>query len=139
MRDRWPVFFAMTVSSLAVLATAITAGLALSQGTQPAAFGLGLAGMLAASLGMLAIIRWTLDAGETYPDIAAAAPSPRVLPGLRRPCTRMSARSRNRRARANRFGRKASATTSSSSTRRAPDARIATYFNQIAGNFPRHG
>lgn len=80
MRDRWPVFFAMTVSSLAVLATAITAGLALSQGTQPAAFGLGLAGMLAASLGMLAIIRWTLDAGETYPDYrrrraVAAGPS----------------------------------------------------------------
>ena len=68
MRDRWPVFFAMTVSSLAVLATAVTAGLALSQGTEPAAFGLGLAGMLAASLGMLAIIRWMLDAGETYPD-----------------------------------------------------------------------
>ncbi|MDE1904569.1 MAG: hypothetical protein KGI46_11980 [Alphaproteobacteria bacterium] len=68
MRDRWPVFFAMTVSSLAVLATAVTAGLALSQGTAPAAFGLGLGGMLAASLGMFAIIRWTLDASETYPD-----------------------------------------------------------------------
>ena len=68
MRDRWPVFFAMTVSSLAVLATAVTAGLALSQGTAPAAFGLGVGGMLAASLGMFAIIRWTLDAGETYPD-----------------------------------------------------------------------
>ena len=64
MRDRWPVFFAMTVSSLAVLATVVTAGLALSQGAEPAAFGLGLAGMLAASLGMLAIIRWMLDAGE---------------------------------------------------------------------------
>ncbi|HEV2264905.1 MAG TPA: hypothetical protein VGR79_10280 [Stellaceae bacterium] len=80
MRDRWPVFFAMTVSSLAVLATAVTAGLALSQGTQPAAFGLGIAGMLAASLGMLAIIRWTLDASETYPDYryrraVAAGPS----------------------------------------------------------------
>lgn len=80
MRDRWPVFFAMTVSSLAVLATAVTAGLALSQGTQPAAFGLGIAGMLAASLGMLAIIRWMLDAGETYPDYryrraVAAGPS----------------------------------------------------------------
>lgn len=68
MRDRWPVFFAMTVSCLAVLATAIAAGLALLQGTQPAAFGLGIVGMLAASLGMLAIIRWTLDASETYPD-----------------------------------------------------------------------
>ncbi|MGH7249022.1 MAG: hypothetical protein ACREH9_13045, partial [Pseudomonadota bacterium] len=31
-------------------------------------FGLGLAGMLAASLGMFAIIRWMLDTGETYPD-----------------------------------------------------------------------
>lgn len=40
----------------------------MSQGTEPAAFGLGLAGMFAASLGMLAIIRWMLDAGETYPN-----------------------------------------------------------------------
>ena len=80
MGDRWPVFFAMTVSSLAVLTTAIAAGLALLQGTQPAAFGLGIVGMLAASLGMLAIIRWTLDANETYPDYryrraVAAGPS----------------------------------------------------------------
>lgn len=80
MRDRRPVFFAMTVSSLAVLATAVTAALALSQGTGPAVFGLGLAGMLAASLGMFAIIRWMLDAGETYPDYrnrraVAAGPS----------------------------------------------------------------
>lgn len=68
MRDRWPVFFALTVSSLAVLATGVTAGLTLSLGTQPAAFGLGVVGMLAASLGLLAIIRWMLDADETYPD-----------------------------------------------------------------------
>ncbi|MGH6976129.1 MAG: hypothetical protein ACREEA_03210 [Stellaceae bacterium] len=80
MRDRWPVVFAMTVSSLAVLATAVTAGLALSRGAQLAVFGLGIAGMLAASLGMLAVIRWMLDAGETYPDYhyrraVAAGPS----------------------------------------------------------------
>ena len=68
MRDRWSVFLAMTVSSVAVLATAATAGLALSQSKEPAALALGLAGMLAASFGMLAIIRWVLDAGETYPD-----------------------------------------------------------------------
>jgi len=68
MRDRWPVFFAMTVSSLALLATAVTAGLAVSQGTAPATLGLGLAGILAATFGLLAIIRWMLDAGETYPD-----------------------------------------------------------------------
>jgi len=68
MRDRRPIYFALTVSSLAVLATGVAAGLALSLGTQPAAFGLGIAGMLAASLGLLAIIRWMLDAEETYPD-----------------------------------------------------------------------
>jgi len=60
MRDRWPVVFAMTVSRPAVLVTTVTAGLALSQGTEPAAFALGIAGMLAASLGMLAIIRGTV-------------------------------------------------------------------------------
>lgn len=86
MRDRWPIFFAMTVASLAVLATAVTAGLALSQGTAPAAFGLGVGGVLAASLGMFAAIRWMLDAGETYPDYryrraaaAGAASFARVL------------------------------------------------------------
>lgn len=80
MRDRWPIYFALTVSSLAVLATGVAAGLALSLGTQPAAFGLGIAGMLAASLGLLAIIRWMLDADEVYPDYryrsaVAAGPS----------------------------------------------------------------
>jgi len=80
MRDRWPIYFALTASSLAVLATGVAAGLALSLGTQPTAFGLGIAGMLAASLGLLAIIRWMFDADETYPDYryrraVAAGPS----------------------------------------------------------------
>ncbi|HVA35883.1 MAG TPA: hypothetical protein VNG52_06565 [Stellaceae bacterium] len=68
MRDRWSVFIALTVSSLAVLATGVTAGVALSVGTQPAALGLGAFGIVAASAGLLAIIRWMLDAEETYPD-----------------------------------------------------------------------
>jgi hypothetical protein len=68
MRDRWPMFIALTVSSLAVLATGVTAGLALSIGTQPTTLGLGVFGIVAASAGLLAIIRWMLDAEETYPD-----------------------------------------------------------------------
>lgn len=86
IRDRWPVLFAMTVSSLSLLATAVTAGLALSQGTEPAAFGFGLAGMFAASLGMRTIIRWMLDAGETYPDYRyrrAVAEGPLVFAAAR--------------------------------------------------------
>lgn len=68
MRDRWPIFIALTVSSLAVLATGVTAGWAFTMGTQPAALTLGAVGIVAASAGLLAIIRWTLDAEETYPD-----------------------------------------------------------------------
>ncbi|MDE2229996.1 MAG: hypothetical protein KGL11_13290 [Alphaproteobacteria bacterium] len=68
MRDRWPVFIALTVSSLAVLATGTAAGLALSAGTQPIALALGAGGLTAASAGLLAVVRWMRDAGETYPD-----------------------------------------------------------------------
>lgn len=68
MRDRWPMFIALTVSTMAVLATGITAGLAFTMGTQPAALSLGAIGVVAASAGLLAIIRWMLDAEETYPD-----------------------------------------------------------------------
>lgn len=68
MRDRWPVFIALTVSSLAVLATSVMAGLAFSLGTQPAALGLGVFGIVAAAAGLLATVRWMLDADQTYPD-----------------------------------------------------------------------
>ncbi|MGH6968018.1 MAG: hypothetical protein ACREEL_10240 [Stellaceae bacterium] len=68
MRDRWPVFIALTVSSLAVLATGVTAGLAFSLGTQPVALGLGVFGIVAAATSLLATVRWLLDADQTYPD-----------------------------------------------------------------------
>jgi hypothetical protein len=68
MRDRWPMLIALTVSSLAVIATGITGGLAFTMGTQPAALTLGAIGIVVASAGLLAIIRWMLDAEEIYPD-----------------------------------------------------------------------
>jgi len=88
------------------------ASLALSQGIEPAAFTPDIAGMFAASLGMLAIILWMLDAREIYPD------------------------HRYRRAHSNfnRFGRKTTATTPSSSTRHAHGAGITEYFKQITCN-----
>ena len=81
MRDRWPLFVALAVSSLAVLATGVTAGLAFAMGTEPAAVTLGGVGVVAASAGLLAVIRWMLDAEETYPDYryrraVAAGPAP---------------------------------------------------------------
>ena len=68
MRNRWPIFIALTVSSLSVLATGVTAGLAFSFGTQPAALVLGVFGTVAAWIGLLAIVRWMLAADEAYPD-----------------------------------------------------------------------
>jgi hypothetical protein len=68
MRDRWPMFVALTVSSVAVLATGVTAGLVVVMDMQPAALTLGAIGVIAASLGLLAVIRWLLDAAEIYPD-----------------------------------------------------------------------
>lgn len=68
MRNRWPIFVALTASSLSVLATGVTAGFAFSFGTQPAALALGLFGTVAASIGLLAIVRWMLAADDAYPD-----------------------------------------------------------------------
>ncbi len=68
MRDRWPMFIALTVSSLAVVATGITGGLAFTMGTQPAVLTLGATGIVVASAGLLAVVRWMLDAEAIYPD-----------------------------------------------------------------------
>lgn len=68
MRDRGPVIAALTVSTLAVLATALGAVLAAVYATRPVAFGIGGAGLAAACLGLIAVVQWMRDAEETYPD-----------------------------------------------------------------------
>lgn len=68
MRDRGPVIIAMTVSTIAVLATCVGAFLALAYATRPVAFGIGGAGLAAALLGLFAVVQWMRDAAETYPD-----------------------------------------------------------------------
>lgn len=68
MRDRGPVIAALTVSTLAVLATGLGAVLAVVYATRPVAFGIGGAGLAAACLGLIAVVQWMRDAEETYPD-----------------------------------------------------------------------
>lgn len=68
MRDRFPVIAALTVSTLAVLATGLGAVLAVIYATRPVAFGIGGAGLAAACLGLIAVVQWMRDAEETYPD-----------------------------------------------------------------------
>lgn len=68
MSDRGPVFLAMTVSAIALLATGIGTFLALSQAAQPVAIGLGGIGLIAAFLGLFAILQWVRQAEDVYPD-----------------------------------------------------------------------
>jgi len=68
MSDRVPVFLAMMVSAIALLASGAGTFLALSQAAQPLAFGLGGIGLLAACLGLFAIVQWVRQAEEVYPD-----------------------------------------------------------------------
>jgi len=68
MHDRWPATLAMTVCSIAVLSTGVAAFVALSFASGPAALGLGGAGLIAAFLGLFAVIQWVRQAEETDPD-----------------------------------------------------------------------
>jgi hypothetical protein len=68
MRDRGPMIAALTVSTIAVLASCIGAVLPVLYAARPVAFGIGGAGLAAACLGLIAVVQWVRDAEETYPD-----------------------------------------------------------------------
>ena len=68
MHDRWPATLAMTVCSIAVLSTGVASFVALSFAARPVALGLGGAGLIAAFLGLFAVIQWVRQAEETDPD-----------------------------------------------------------------------
>ena len=68
MHDRWPATLAMTVCSIAVLSTGVASFVALSFAARPAALGLGGAGLIAAFLGLFAVVQWVRQAEETDPD-----------------------------------------------------------------------
>ncbi len=68
MHDRWPATLAMTVCSIAVLSAGVAAFAALSFAAKPAALGLGGLGLIAAFLGLFAVIQWVRQAEETDPD-----------------------------------------------------------------------
>ncbi|MGA2087995.1 MAG: hypothetical protein ABSG66_03655 [Stellaceae bacterium] len=68
MHDRWPATLAMTVCSIAVLSTGVASFVALSLAARPAALGLGGLGLIAAFLGLFAVIQWVRQAEETDPD-----------------------------------------------------------------------
>lgn len=80
MNQRWPIVLAILVSTITVLATGVAAFLALSDGAQPAALGLGGLGLIAAFLGLLAIIQWVRLADEAYPDYRSQPTAPRRDP-----------------------------------------------------------
>ena len=68
MNDRWPATLAMTVCSMAVLSAGVAAFMALAFASQPVALSFGGLGLIAAFLGLFAIIQWVRQAEETYPD-----------------------------------------------------------------------
>ncbi len=68
MHDRWPATLAMTVCSIAVLSAGVAAFVALSFASGPAALGLGGAGLIAAFLGLFAVIQWVRQAEESDPE-----------------------------------------------------------------------
>lgn len=68
MHDRWPATLAMTVCSIAVLSAGVASFVALSFASGPAALGLGGAGLIAAFLGLFAVIQWVRQAEETDPE-----------------------------------------------------------------------
>jgi hypothetical protein len=58
MHERWPTTLAMTVCSLTVLSTAIAAFMALNTATPPLALSFGGLGLIAAFMGLFAVIQW---------------------------------------------------------------------------------
>jgi hypothetical protein len=68
MNDRWPATLAMTVCSLALLSAGVAAFMALAFASQPVALSFGGLGLVAAFMGLFAIIQWVRQAEETYPD-----------------------------------------------------------------------
>ena len=68
MHDRWPATLAMTVCSIAVLSSGVASFVALSLTARPAALGLGGLGLIAAFLGLFAVIQWVRQSEETDPD-----------------------------------------------------------------------
>jgi len=68
MHDRWPATLAMTVCSIAVMSAGVATFMALSYAARPVALGLGGAGLIAAFLGLFAIVQWVRQAEETDPD-----------------------------------------------------------------------
>ncbi len=68
MHDRWPATLAMTVCSIAVISAGVATFMALSYAARPVALGLGGAGLIAAFLGLFAIVQWVRQAEETDPD-----------------------------------------------------------------------
>jgi hypothetical protein len=68
MNQRWPVVLAILVSTVTVLASGVAAFLALSYAAEPVALGLGGLGLIAAFLGLFAVIQWVRQAESAYPD-----------------------------------------------------------------------
>jgi len=67
MRDRWPETLALALCMIVVPSTGIDALTALSSATPPLALGFGGLGMIAAFLGLCAVIQWARQAEWLYP------------------------------------------------------------------------